>query len=88
MGKLCDKCCMKKENEEIDNIQNDLNKKNNFDIKIQTKNFIMKRFDSPWEHYKEVNDLGIGTYGLVKKDFIFNSSSIKNYSQIKINQRC
>ena len=74
MGKLCDKCCMKKENEEIDNIQNDLNKKNNFDIKIQTKNFIMKRFDSPWEHYKEVNDLGIGTYGLVKKVLLISSS--------------
>ena len=74
MGILYDKCCLKKENDEIDNIPNDLNQKNNFDIKIQTKNFIMKRFDSPWEHYKEINDLGVGTYGLVKKVLLISSS--------------
>ena len=74
MGILYDKCCLKKENDEIDNIPNDLNQNNNFDIKIQTKNFIMKRFDSPWEHYKEVNDLGVGTYGLVKKVLLISSS--------------
>ena len=74
MGILYDKCCLKKENDEIDNIPNDLNQNNNFDIKIQTKNFIMKRFDSPSEHYKEVNDLGEGTYGLVKKVLLISSS--------------
>ena len=74
MGILYDTCCLKKENDEIDNIPNDLNQNNNFDIKIQTKNFIMKRFDSPWEHYKEVNDLGVGTYGLVKKVLLISSS--------------
>ena len=54
------------ENEEKDKkvkeIPQDVN-----DIKIKTNNLFMQRHQSPWEFYEELEELGVGNYGVVKK---------------------
>ena len=37
------------------------------DIKIKTNNLFMQRHQSPWEFYEELEELGVGNYGVVKK---------------------
>ena len=41
--------------------------KNVIDVKVKTSNLIIKRNDNPWDNYEEVEDLGCGIFGLVKK---------------------
>ena len=36
-------------------------------IKIKTNNLFMQRHQSPWEFYEELEELGVGNYGVVKK---------------------
>ena len=74
--------CLKKKNQPIpeDEDDNDQNisfltksencptyPENIIDMKVKTSNLIMKRNQSPWENYKEICDLGAGTFGIVKK---------------------
>ena len=37
------------------------------DIKIKTNKLFMQRHQSPWEFYEELEELGVGNYGVVKK---------------------
>ena len=37
------------------------------DIKIKTNNLFWQRHQSPWEFYEELEELGVGNYGVVKK---------------------
>ncbi len=36
-------------------------------MKIKTNNLFMQRHQSPWEFYEELEELGVGNYGVVKK---------------------
>ena len=36
-------------------------------IKIKTNNLFMQRHQSPWDFYEELEELGVGNYGVVKK---------------------
>lgn len=47
-----------KEEEKIENLDN---------IKIATNNLFMQRHQSPWQFYEELEELGSGFYGVVKK---------------------
>ena len=47
-----------KKEENIENIKN---------IKIATNNLFMQRHQSPWQFYEELEELGSGFYGVVKK---------------------
>jgi calcium-dependent protein kinase len=69
MGSIID-CCPKSKNEE----SNMTNKNNNnlpqsfIDINdVRTANVIIKREENPWEYYTEIEKLGSGTFGVVKK---------------------
>ena len=61
--------------------------KNVIDVKVKTSNLIIKRFDNPWDNYEEVEDLGCGTFGLVKKVILksrrdFRAMKIINKSNV------
>ena len=65
------------DNDENDDDENDENedkdKEKNIepqdvkDIKIKTNKLFMQRHQSPWEFYEELEELGVGNYGVVKK---------------------
>ena len=40
---------------------------NIIEVKVKTSSLIMKRYDNPWDNYEEIDDLGQGTFGVVKK---------------------
>ena len=40
---------------------------NIIEVKVKTSSLIMKRYDNPWDNYEEIEDLGQGTFGVVKK---------------------
>ena len=45
-------------------------------IKIKANELVMERTMSPWEFYEELDDLGSGTYGVVKKVRLIKSPDI------------
>ena len=47
-----------KEDKKIESIEN---------IKVDTNNLFMQRHQSPWQFYEELEELGSGFYGVVKK---------------------
>ena len=56
-------------NSEQENNTNDKNEapKGVKNMKIATNNLFMQRHQSPWKFYEELEELGIGNYGVVKK---------------------
>ena len=44
-------------------------------MKVKINDLIMERQTSPWNYYKEILDLGAGTYGTVKKVVLIKNPS-------------
>ena len=78
---ICFKKTPQDNNDKDDNIvetltdNNPTYPENIIDVKVKTSNLIMKRNQNPWENYKEICDLGSGTFGTVKK-VILNTTRV------------
>ena len=69
MGNIIDCCPKKDNNEEYKKInQNNKMPQSFIDINdVRTANVIIKREENPWEYYDEIEKIGSGTFGVVKK---------------------
>ena len=64
------------ESEGTDDANQDTAAQNVGDLKIKANELVMERIMSPWEFYEELEDLGSGTYGVVKKVRLIKSPDI------------
>ena len=51
------------------------------DIKIKTDKIFKQRHQDPWNFYEELEELGVGNYGVVKKVRLIKNNNIRKQSK-------